>query len=132
MRRIDFIVVHHTATPNTYSTHQIRAMHLAREFNDIGYHAVIERDGSIHAGRPIAKIGAHVRGKNRHSVGVAVIGDNTVSGREWTIAQKISLKVFLQALKLFFPDAQIVGHRDLKETLCPGRDIVDFLPSGRG
>ena len=46
-RKIDEIILHCTATPEgeDYTVEQIRQMHLARGFSDIGYHFVIGRDG---------------------------------------------------------------------------------------
>ena len=68
MRRIDQIIVHCTATPagRETSVDEIRRWHLERGFSDIGYHFVIGLDGCIEDGRPLVKIGAHCKGKNRH------------------------------------------------------------------
>ena len=77
----------------------------------------------MHMGRPVDKTGAHVRGKNKHSVGVAVTGNNLVVGQEWSFIQKHILKLLLSVLVVMFPDAQIVGHSDLADTDCPGTDF---------
>ncbi len=65
-RRIDKIILHCSATPEgeDYTVDQIRQMHIARGFTDIGYHWYITRDGKIHKGRDEAKIGAHTTGHN--------------------------------------------------------------------
>ena len=48
-------------------------MHLHRGFIDVGYHYVIKRDGTVQAGRPLERQGAHVQGYNHLSVGVCLI-----------------------------------------------------------
>jgi hypothetical protein len=121
MRRIDEIIVHHTATGLDYTTEDIRRMHIEeRGWDDIGYHVVIESDGQIVAGRHISKVGAHAKNRNRHSIGVAAIGDNTVEGKEWTAAQRFVLPVVLRTLQMLFPGAKVIGHRDVRDTACPG------------
>ena len=52
-RKITYIVVHSTATPEgkDYTVADIRKMHKARGWSDIGYHYVIYRDGTLHEGR---------------------------------------------------------------------------------
>ncbi len=82
-RRIDKIILHCTATPEgkDYTVDQIREWHLARDFTDVGYHYVIYRDGSIHKGRPIEKVGAHTTGQNAHSIGICLIGGCAADGK---------------------------------------------------
>lgn len=76
MRDIDLIVVHHTASPQTTTFDSIRNYHIHdRGWSDIGYHYVIDPDGMLYLGRPVWRIGAHVRGKNSKSVGVSAIGN---------------------------------------------------------
>ena len=68
MRNIDRIVLHCSATPEgkDYSVETIRDWHVnGRGWSDIGYHYVIRLDGSVELGRPIDKIGAHVKGHNK-------------------------------------------------------------------
>jgi N-acetylmuramoyl-L-alanine amidase len=120
VRRIDHIVIHHTASPPTTTVDQIRSWHLARGFADIGYHFIITGDGMMHVGRPIDKSGAHVQGNNRHTIGIAITGNNMVVGQEWSFIQKYILKALLSVLTVMFPEAKVVGHNDLANTSCPG------------
>ena len=76
-RQIDEIIVHCSATREgrDFSAADIRRWHVAdRHFSDIGYHFVVRIDGSIEAGRPLRRPGAHCRAHNRRSVGVCYIG----------------------------------------------------------
>ena len=65
MRKINLIVVHCTATPDgrDVTVADIDKMHRAKGWKSIGYHYVIYRDGSVHEGRPVTEVGAHVYGQ---------------------------------------------------------------------
>ena len=45
----------------------IDAWHRARGFKRIGYHYVVDLDGTIERGRPVSLAGAHCKGRNAHS-----------------------------------------------------------------
>lgn len=129
MRRIDYIVVHSSASPEGRedTAEDVTRWHLARRFKDIGYHYVIELDGIVFQGRPLPKQGAHVRGHNTHTIGICYIGgtDNTHQRNPKdtrTLDQMKSLEHLLTDLKTMFPDAEIVGHGNLAATSCPSFD----------
>lgn len=67
MRKINEIIVHCSATPEgkDYTAQDITRWHKARGFKTIGYHYVVYRDGSVHAGRAESKVGAHCYGHNK-------------------------------------------------------------------
>ena len=79
MRKIDKIIIHCTATPEGrhHDVEDVRRWHLARGFNDIGYHYLIHLDGFIDLGRPITKTGAHCAYQNTGSIGLAYVGGMT-------------------------------------------------------
>lgn len=130
MREIDLIVVHCSATPEgkDYTTMDIDRWHRQRGFKGIGYHWVVYRDGSVHAGRPEAEVGAHCKGHNAHSIGVCYIGgmtkDNTQPKDTRTPAQKDALLRLLKELKKRYPNAVIHGHRDFANKDCPCFDAT--------
>lgn len=150
MRTIDMIVIHCTASPNgrPLSVAQIRKEHLARGFSDIGYHYVIDVDGTISVGRPIAQVGAHAQGYNAHSVGVSMVGGlggaDKVNPGLFTPAQWASLQKLVQDLLTHYPGCRIVGHRDLSPDLdgdgiiepreyiklCPTFEVSEWLQAG--
>jgi N-acetylmuramoyl-L-alanine amidase len=126
MRRIDTIVIHYAASPQGLDVdiEDVRRWHMERGWNDVGYHYFIKLDGTIQIGRDLKTIGAHVKGHNRHSIGVCYAG-GTIQGESAdtrTEEQEYSLGVLLTTLKRIFPFAKIVGHRDLAATGCPGFD----------
>ena len=120
----DAIVVHCTATlaGAPYSVASIRQMHKARGFSDIGYHYLIGLKGEIWQGRkPIESIGVHVSGFNTTTLGVSYVGGlNAITAKPEdtrTPAQKKSLEDLLRRLVKRYPNAVILGHRDLSPDL---------------
>jgi len=124
-RYINEIIVHCTATPagKDYTVDDIRRWHLQRGFSDIGYHYVVYRDGTVHAGRSIDIAGAHCEGHNTHSIGVCYVGGVQRNGKTAsdtrTTAQKQALVSLLQELRTLYPTATIHGHRDYAAKACP-------------
>ena len=83
MRAIHKIIIHCTATRegDDISVDTIRRWHLARGWSDVGYHYVIDIKGNINAGRPIELMGAHCKGQNKYSIGVAYVGGVEADGK---------------------------------------------------
>ena len=124
MRAINEIIIHCSATKegNKISATTIDRWHKDRGWRCIGYHYVVRIDGSIEYGRPVQDIGAHVKGKNKHSIGVCYIGglDANMEPKDTrTRDQKESLLCLLKTLKRLHPDATIHGHRDFANKACP-------------
>ncbi len=129
MRKIKLIVVHCTATPagRNVSASEIDSWHRARGFKSIGYHFVVELDGFIELGRPIEQIGAHAKGFNKCSIGVAYVGGLNAAGKPddtRTDAQKKALQRLIAHLKAEFPEARVIGHRDISAKACPCFDAA--------
>lgn len=116
-RTITDIIVHCTATieGKNKTVAEIRKQHKAQGWSDIGYHYVIYLDGSIHEGRDVNLVGAHVNGHNAHSIGVVYVGglDKNKKAKDTrTPKQKEALLKLLKELKVKYPMAKIKGHRD--------------------
>ena len=117
-RSIQYIVVHCSATRANipFTEEQLLKCHLQRGFKYIGYHFYITRDGELHHCRPVSEPGAHVRGFNRHSIGICYEGGLDEDGKAAdtrTSRQKESLHRLVRELLQRYPDAKVVGHRDL-------------------
>ena len=122
MRRIDLIVIHCTGTRESQrlSEEELDRYHRSLGFSECGYHFYVRRDGRVIAMRPLEKIGAHVRGYNSFSIGIAYEGGLDFLGRPKdtrTLDQRISLQSLVSSLILDFPAAKVVGHRDLSPDL---------------
>ena len=130
MRTIDRIIVHCAATPEGKDFHaaDIDRWHRQRKFKCIGYHYVIDLDGTVERGRPDEMIGAHCTGYNQHSIGVCYIGGMDKQNKNpkdtRTQAQKDALWDLLFLLKQKYPAATIAGHRDFANKACPSFDAT--------
>ena len=136
MRKITHIIIHCTATraDRSFSVQSLEASHKARGFITIGYHYYITRDGQVHPCRPESMVGAHARHHNAHSIGICYEGGLDARGipaDTRTDAQKRSMAALLRSLRLDYPDACIIGHRDLPgvKKACPCFDVKAWLPS---
>lgn len=98
-----------------------------RGWLDIGYHSVILPDGTVEPGRPTDAVGAHVRGFNRTSLGVCLIGGVDEKGEpifNFTKAAMASLATVLSGWHRQYPSALFQGHRDLDPAkACPCFDV---------
>ena len=133
-RKINMIVLHCSATRENqnFTIEQLEACHKARGFRTIGYHFYITKDGTLYPGRPESQIGAHAKGYNAHSIGICYEGGLDAHGRSKdtrTEAQKITMEELLRSLLVDYPDAEIVGHRDLPDVHkdCPCFDTKAWL-----
>ncbi len=132
MRRIDLIVIHCSATRcnRPYPVETLIADH-AKRFGYTGYHYYITRDGRLYQTRHENLVGAHAKGYNKHSLGVCYEGGLDEKGDyadTRTLAQKRTLLMLLCTLKLDYPNALILGHRDLPNVrkACPCFDAKEY------
>lgn len=82
-RKINLIVLHCYATKEgqNFTVDDVNRWHIARGFKKIGYHYVIDLDGTIHKGRDESEIGAHAEGYNSNSVGISYCGGCDKNGK---------------------------------------------------
>ena len=134
MRDIDEIIIHATATNPSWMADkpvedvvtEIRRWHVEeRKWSDIGYHAVINRDGSVGFGRPVERSGAHVGGRNKTTIGVSLVGgrggiaDGEFSD-SFTPEQEAALRNLIEDYKTQFPSIKAVtGHNEYASKACP-------------
>ena len=133
-RSISLIVIHCSATRVTqdFTFEQLEACHLARGFKSIGYHYYITKDGVVYPGRPESEVGAHARHYNAHSIGICYEGGLDKNGKPAIRALQPRIRLcirFWKSLCLSYPDAEILGHRDLPNVHkdCPSFDVKRWL-----
>jgi|TARA_R110000796_G_scaffold120248_5_gene234394 N-acetylmuramoyl-L-alanine amidase len=127
---VKYIVVHCSITPPSMDigARQIDRLHRERGFLGCGYHFVIKRDGTLEFGRPLHRAGAHVRRKNKFTVGICLIGgmrqDNPNPEINYTDKQMAVLRETIDKLIAEeFPTATVKGHVDFdKGKTCPNFD----------
>ncbi|BFU65365.1 N-acetylmuramoyl-L-alanine amidase [Rodentibacter abscessus] len=129
-----------------FKRHPIRVKQFNPHLKHLGYHFVIDTDGTVETGRQEGEIGAHVKGHNAHSLGICLVGGITPNKRnhgEYTEKQWQALHRLLRQLEAKYPSADICGHRDLSPDLngdgtitsnewmkdCPCFDVWSWLDS---
>lgn len=146
MRRIDEIIIHCSDSPEGRNdkAEDIRKWHKQRGFSDIGYHYVIDLDGTVEKGRSIEQAGAHCTGHNRNSIGICYIGGaywrdgvnakgKPIKGKDGkavlmpkdtrTALQRMAMKELVAQLQEQFPHATVHGHREFANKACPCFDV---------
>ncbi|KAM9319151.1 peptidoglycan recognition protein 5 [Pholidichthys leucotaenia] len=130
------VVIHHTDTSSCKDSEckgqvlSIQRMHMEqRDFDDIGYNFLVGGDGTVFEGRGWGVVGAHAKGHNSNSVGIAFIGNfnNETPRKEAIMAVKQLLQSGVSTGHLK-PDFALFGHRDLGQTECPGNNLYAALP----
>lgn len=105
----------------------------------IGYHFVLYTNGGVATGRHLDEIGAHAQGFNQKSIGICLVGTDKFTPEQWG-----SLRLLVDALRMTYPAARVVGHRDLSPDLnkngvveprewtktCPGFDVSAWIERG--
>lgn len=122
MRRISRIFVHCTAShQKTTTIESLRDEFKRKGWKYPGYHWVIDTKGKVVKLLDEEKVANGVKDYNAHSIHVAWIGgidrDHPKGIDNRTPEQKLALYDLLTKLKLKYPDAQIMGHRDISPDL---------------
>ncbi len=146
-------VVHHTATTQTPdSAAALRAIwefHAnGRGWGDIGYNYIIDHGGNIFQGRYSnwqdeqsqngEVVGGHAYGNNYGTTGIAVLGNFTSTNPDNRSLQAIGKIAAFKLHRFGINPAQsgargpnVVGHRDVTSTSCPGERLYGNLPTIR-
>lgn len=128
-QKTELIVIHHTASKTDFTVQEIHQMHLKQGENwkGIGYHYYINKKGIIYRGRPEKYSGSHAIDYNSISIGVCLSGN--FEEEEPNVNQITSLIELLYYLRAKYSNTEIVGHRDLNATACPGKFLYSKLGS---
>tara|TARA_Y100001963_G_scaffold152551_1_gene237608 strand:- start:358 stop:1254 length:897 start_codon:yes stop_codon:yes gene_type:complete len=143
MRRIDYIVLHCTAGSQNQSIASIKSFWKnTLGWKNPGYHFIIKANGEIVQLAPLSQIVNGVKGKNANSIHISYTGgQHGIDNR--TCEQKEAQEKKVRELKCQFPNAKVVGHRDLSPDLngdgiiqsnewtklCPSFDVAKWLKS---
>lgn len=127
------------------------------ELKHIGYHYLIELDGTTRTGRHMEEVGAHVQGNNSKSLGICMVGMHKFSEDQWIALRVLLLSLAEQisgrsttgdinkALTIFKDlGISIKGHRDYSPDLngdgqitrnewikeCPTFDVSKWIKGG--
>ncbi len=128
MRKLTRIILHCTATPDGrhVDVDTIREWHRKRGWSDIGYHFVIYIDGSVHNGRPVEKVGAHVVGHNADTIGVVYVGGTDAAGKAkdtMNDAQETAFVNLVASLRAKYGALTLHGHNEYAAKACPSFNV---------
>ncbi|TNN01606.1 peptidoglycan recognition protein 5 [Takifugu flavidus] len=131
------VVIHHTALPKCSGLSGCRDLLLSiqrfhmndRNFDDIGYNFLVGFDGTVFEGRGWGVVGAHAKGFNNESLGIAFMGNfnNDTPSSEAVLSVRQLLHSGVSQ-GFLCPDFALMGHRDLSATECPGANLYAALP----
>lgn len=147
---VEKIIIHHTATTENLDDPEvaIRAIYyyhaVSRGWGDIGYNFIVAPDGTIYEGRAGGDgvVAGHASGYNTGSVGIALLGNYEEEAIPEDMMQGLTALIYEKAqLHDIDPDGtsefrgevspNILGHRDVDSTACPGEHAYDYLPEVR-
>lgn len=107
----------------------IQAYHMnEKRYDDIGYNFLIGSDGNVLVGRGWDFAGAHTRGYNSDSVGIAFIGNferksptsEALSAAEQLIAAGVESRKLAE-------DYKVYGHKQLAPSTSPGQELYNII-----
>ena len=132
-RKWRHIVLHHTAT-SAGSVESIHEAHIGRGWDGIGYHFLIGNGKGMDDGEIQSTFrwreqmhGAHAKSSNNeyneYGIGICLVGNFQES--DPSDAQLASVKRLVSVLKHEYQltESQVVAHRDVKATACPGKNF---------
>lgn len=117
------IVLHHSGSDGS-TVDGIRDWHVrVKGWAAMGYHFIIDRDGTIHVGERwlLQWDGAHCKGvRNTDGIGLCLIGNFDAAPP--ADAQVVAAAALVELLQFFFDidDEHVMGHGQCAPTLCPG------------
>jgi N-acetylmuramoyl-L-alanine amidase len=138
------VTVHHTEGPQTMSEaatiaavrgvqyyHMVgRGLEGKDDWDDIGYHFLIDGSGRVAEGRPAETLGAHAGGANEDNIGISVMGN--FNKQKPTAAQVESLTRLVSFLAIKYRqdparNGFLEPHRHYDNTDCPGKNMMAIL-----
>jgi len=132
---LDMVIVHHTVRPHLYpdatidteleAVRAIERHHVeVNGWNAVGYSFLVAPSGTVFEGRGWSRRGAHCPGWNGKSIGLALIIDGTKDEPPPAMIDSArALLAYGVDAGHLFRDYTVHGHRDHRDTECPG-DLV--------
>lgn len=140
MRPLHGIILHCSATrPEWMAGHstfakvqEIKRWHVdGNGWSDIGYHFVIDRDGSVVKGRPMTRNGAHVKGHNTGTIGICLLGgygsnEKDAFSDHFTPEQDKAVRELIGELRDTYGALTLTGHNVYAAKACPGFSVAKW------
>lgn len=152
-RDINMVVIHHTAESSAAGSYRsdierMRTIYeyhtLSRGWGDIGYNFVVGPNGTIFEGRAGGDyvVGAHAYCNNVGTIGISLMGnfqtgkptDEQLVALNWLlvyVTDKYGIDPIERTVHHGKSMPTIIGHRDVRQTACPGNYSHELLPQIR-
>lgn len=136
LSELEYIIIHHTATPQNFSVEDIRRIHQNLGYCDVGYHFLIGgKQPTLQVGRDINYAGAHTIAEkidedmNRKAIGLSIIGDFSESDPSSIIINETAYAIKLLSKKYNIPldEQHILPHKAVSYTACPGKNTFQLI-----
>lgn len=120
------ILIHHSATHDGPGADYpgIRRYHVeVNNWNDIGYHAVVEKVADRYIaipGRPLTVQGAHCPGQNNVALGMCLVGNFELEAPPDGQLDEAASILAGWCIRFGIDVTEIKTHREFRETACPG------------
>lgn len=138
---VNEVMVHAAATrpewmsnlPLSVKVKEIRRWHVEdNKWRDIGYHWIIDRDGSVAPGRAENQIGAGCAGRNNGVIHICLIGGHGSSPKDlfeehFTAAQDVALRMLIEEIQGRTKIKLITGHNQYANKACPGFHVPGWF-----
>jgi N-acetyl-anhydromuramyl-L-alanine amidase AmpD len=137
---VDTIWIHCSATrpewlagsPLSEKVKEITRWHVAKGWATVGYHWIIDRDGTVAKGRDEGTRGAHVANHNIGSIGICLIGGHGSSENgkfldSYTPEQENALRRLIDDIRGRAQITKIRGHNEVAAKACPGFNVKRWL-----
>lgn len=137
-----WITVHHDGMDPFYSTDEgsskarlesIRRAHRGKGWGDIGYHYIVDRNGRLWEGRPIAWQGAHVKDCNPGNIGVMCMGNFDRQAPSQAQIATLNRQVNWLMKNYRVAASRLRTHQEWPSaaTACPGVNLQRYMVSAR-
>jgi hypothetical protein len=124
------ITIHHSASYNRVhggnGVKGIQNYHMDNQrWSDIGYHYLVDQDGTIYEGNPENRQGAHVLNQNSGNLGICLLGhfDNGDPTDAQLKAAAHLTKHLANKYNIGLNRNNVKGHGERMATACPGRTL---------
>ena len=130
MRKVNNIVIHCTATPQSAKPQSIiNYWKKNLGWKSPGYHRLIEADGTIHELSNFEFPTNGVAGHNADSIHISYIGgvdSKNIPLDNRTVEQRCAILHCIEEARKLYPNARILGHRDFPKVAksCPSFDAI--------
>ena len=135
--RPDRMTVHHTVGSSGSSNpagvmRSIQAYHIDnRGWCDIGYHFVVNYNGTVYQGRDERRTGVHVYRQNTNNVGIALMGnfDTAQVPQAQLNGAAETVRWVGSTFGIALTRSNVKGHGERMSTACPGKNLLVKIPN---